>query len=976
MASFQSHTNGSFPDEPAASSADEPAVSPLRDRAGVIVQRLLSSRSIPGAADIAALIEELSVHQIELEMQGSELRDASEQLAASRQSHIQYFQFSPNPIIRFSQTAEIIEMNSAACEMLGCDRRVIGPASQRMVQSALSRESLQRLLNLIARASSSSATSLPVDVSVTTKKNDHQIFSAMAVGVFDNRSTDVVVFFTDETKARMREREFERISLLARHTENGVIFCNRFRRIEWVNDGFTRITGYSRDEALGKNPAFLQGPDSDPEAIMRMREHLHDGRRIFVQLLNYRKDGTTYWAAMDIMPLHGTDGRLRGFMALQRDITDRHQREIELQNLRTAVEQAPTAVVITNPEGTIEYVNRAFEIMTGYSTAEAVGENVRMLKSGHHDAEFYKSMWSTLLAKETWTGIMQNRRKDGTLYWESATISPVLSPRGKIVRYISVKEDITARRTAELDLERSETLFRLTFDQAPVGVAFIGLDFRFLRANQTFAQITGYTVEELRRRTFVEITHPDDAGLDSAIANELIRGSRDFYEMDKRYIRRDGAVVWVHLIARIIRDSNGVPSHFLSTIQDIDERKKLESELIAARNRAEAANRAKSEFLANMSHEIRTPLNAIIGMSELLETSSSADESTECLATIRKSGSLLLDLISGILDFSKIEAGQMQLEHVPFSIRECADDAMDAVAGEAKKKNLQLRFSLDPDLPEQALGDPVRVRQVLVNLLANAVKFTPAGEIVLTFTRCSDAEVGDALHVSVRDTGIGIPADKIPSIFKSFSQVDASITRNFGGTGLGLAICQRFINLMEGRIWVDAPHSVGSDFHFVIPLRTPAPTTHPADLALTARPRPSLNQSVSKRSLNILVAEDNAVNQRLISLMLTKLGHRVHVVSNGREAVDAILGGGFDLGLIDVQMPVLDGLEAARELCARMPKESRPPLVALTANALIGDRERCLEAGMDAYLAKPVRTNQLAATIAEQVGYSAAGEGI
>ena len=805
----------------------------------------------------------------------------------------------------------------------------------------------------------------------------------------------------------------------------------------------------------------------------------------------------------------------------------RRRMQQQTQIVRTTLESTADGILVVDSQGRIISTNRKFAEMWGIP--EAVLATREMNAVCVHVQEQLKNPELILARNRTLEGPPEYQTDDLIEFKDGRVFERHTEPLrmwGRSVGRVSAFRDITARKRTEEAVRASEERYRRLFERNLAGVYRATLDGRILDANEACARIFGFSSKEEILSEPIRTLYPSDADRATFLRLLTEQGSLANYESELR--KRDGRPVWVLENASRTEGRNG-ESFIEGTLIDITERKKAERDILKAKEAAEMANRAKSEFLANMSHEIRTPMNGILGMTELALQTKLDEEQQEYLSLVKSSADSLLTVINDILDFSKIEAGKLDLDPIEFNLRESLNETLKTMTLRAYAKGLELVGEVRPEVPDTVIGDPARIRQILLNLLANAVKFTEQGEIVATAWVEEQDDSGLMIHFSVRDTGIGIPREKQQLIFEAFSQADSSTTRKYGGTGLGLTISSRLVQMMGGNIWVESEAGKGSTFHFTVRLengteepasdvgalesadfrnmkvlvvddnatnrrvledtlkrwgaevqvessatrafrvlqkendrgqgfsvvlvdanmpemdgfelvelirRDPA-VAHAQIVLLTSSPQDlnagrlrnigisaCLTKPVSQmelktvllplaglplqsetdglgaedppppepgciaspgqmeapnqaeragepegpgephEKLRILMAEDNAVNQAVAVRFLFKLGHDSTVVNNGREAVEAVLDGQYDLVLMDVQMPLMDGLEATAAIREWEAKNGgHIPIVAMTAHAMAGDRERCLDAGMDEYVTKPVERQRLSDAI-------------
>ncbi len=663
------------------------------------------------------------------------------------------------------------------------------------------------------------------------------------------------------------------------------------------------------------------------------------------------------------------DGEVLGLYALAMDISDIKRTQAELELYKRCIEHTHDVILITEaepqsmPGPRIVFVNEAFTRMTGYTREEALGNTPRMLQGIDTDPLATTRIREALARWQPIQIELLNYTKSGQAFWSELSIVPVANAMGWYTHWISIQRDVTTRRENDDRIQRAEALLRSAIETIDEAFAIYDTDGKLVFCNEKFRRlyddaahlvVPGVTFEALLRAELANGHYPQAFGQEE---------------------------VWIQ--ARFAARQSGA-SHWLQTLQDGRilrnvERKSAEgfmvefrvdvTELQLARERADAGSLAKGRFLAAMSHEIRTPMNGIVGMTDLALATTSDRERRDYLGMAKASANALLDVINDILDFSKIEADKLSIHCVPMDIRSCADSVLSMLSFHASSKGVRLRIDIEDGVPQSVLGDPGRLRQVLINLIGNAVKFTAQGEVVLRLNAepagAHAAGTKVSIGCAVQDTGIGIAEDKLGQIFEEFSQADNSITRQFGGTGLGLAISSRLVSLMGGKLAVQSQLGIGSTFYFALPMTVADPA---ADLPVVKPPAAEDHETTlhAHRALKVLVAEDHLINQQLAIHLLGRLGHTCTLAENGQLAIDELVTGNeFDVVLMDMQMPVMDGLEATRQIRLWEASLGRQPItiIAVTANAMPEDRELCLNAGMNDYLSKPIQASDLAAKL-------------
>ncbi len=769
------------------------------------------------------------------------------------------------------------------------------------------------------------------------------------------------VDITDRKRAEeaLRESE-ERFRGTFENAAVGIAHTDPERRFLRVNEKFCAIVGYPREELLEKTWHDITHPDdlaasSDVSAAALRGES--PGLPLEKRYL--RKDGSLVWVELVISLQRDAAGAPGYLIAIIQDISRRKRLEEALREsekrFRTFVDHATDAFLLLDDRHVVLDVNRQACRSLGYTRDELVGTTPPDFDPDVTPADI-EEINRKLNAGETVAFESRHRRKDGTVFPVEVRSQAFWEDGRRLT--VAMARDITEHKRAEEALRESERRFRILAEALPHMVWTAGPDGATDYYNARTTEYTGLTSAQLQGWGWRSSIHPDDLPRCLEVWTRSI-ATGEPYEIEFRVRRADGAIGWHLARALSLRDESGRITKWFGSCIDIDDQKRAQEALREAKEAAEAANRAKDEFLANVSHEIRTPMNAILGMTELVLDTPLTDDQRQCLKAVKSAADNLLGNINDLLDFSKIEAGKLELEPADFSVRATVGDTLRALAVRAHRKGLELIYDVQAEVPDALVGDAGRLRQVLLNLVANAIKFTDAGEVVVRVevagAAAPEGEVG--LRFTVRDTGMGIPRDQHERIFRAFEQEDSSTTRKYGGTGLGLTIAARLVALMRGQITVESEPGRGSTFAFTAQLGL---QPHPPEPDAVGPP-------VLLRELPVLVVDDNATNRHILEEWLRGWQMEPAAVGDGLAALDALwdavsVGRPYALVLLDARMPDTDGLALAAKIRKR-PALFATRIILLTSGERPGDWDRIREQRIDAHLLKPVQQDELLETI-------------
>jgi len=619
------------------------------------------------------------------------------------------------------------------------------------------------------------------------------------------------------------------------------------------------------------------------------------------------------------------------------------------QKYRSLVQKAGSIILRLDSSGTVTFMNDYGLYFFGYSEQEVLGRHICDTISPEiaSDGRNFREMIGDVFANpdKYLHNVNENRKKDGERVWINWNNQPVCDDSGNAVEILSIGLDVTEKKLSEKALSLSEERFRALIELAPDAILQGNLAGEIISANRMAEELTGYSIEELAGNN-ISILFSEDELKKTPIRYDLLNEGL-LVKSERIMTRKDSSLVPVEMNTKRMPDNT-----YQAFLRDTRQRKQVEDELKKARNDAESANEAKSLFLANMSHEIRTPLNAIIGINSIMQERLEPGELRDLVGDSSIAARNLLEIISDVLDISKIEAGKLKVVVIPFELRLIVNQLERMFAMLAREKGIDLEVSMSSGLPSWLKGDPARIQQIGVNLLSNAIKFTDAGKVTLQVSGRHDKDDVFILELAVQDSGKGIDPENLEMIFSPFVQEDLTTTRKYGGTGLGLAISLHLANLMGGGIEAQSIPGSGSRFICRVRCSLTAPVKQRTPIPIMAE--------YPMRQLKVLVAEDSLVNRKMMEAILRMERHNARFVENGRDAVAAWQEEKFDLILMDIQMPEMDGMQATVEIRRLEAGSARHiPIIALTAYAMAGDKERFIDCGMDGYLAKPITVDQL-----------------
>jgi PAS domain S-box-containing protein len=619
------------------------------------------------------------------------------------------------------------------------------------------------------------------------------------------------IYARDITKQKLHQQELEKLSLIVEETMNAVIVTDANGKIEWVNKAYEEISGYNFIDVKGKKPgAFTQGKDTNPETVAYMRQQVKNSKPFTCEVYNYKKTGEGYWLRIKGQPIFDNTGKLTNFFAIEEDITKQKAYQEELEKLSLIVQETMNAVIITDSKGKIDWVNKAFEEISGYSFKEVEGKKPGSFLQGEEtNLDTIAYMRDQIKNSEPFTCEVYNYKKTGEGYWLRIKGQPVFDKSGNLTNFFAIEEDITKMKAGQKQIKESEKKYRDLIDNSLAIITTHNLDGKILTSNPMAAKTYGYSESEYVDHYISDFLSKDEKRLFKENYLDVVRQNK-ITSGTLRMVSKEGKIIYT-LYNNYLMEEQGKEPYVISSAVDITKRILMEKELIRSKKVTEELARSKHNFLANMSHEIRTPMNAIIGMSRQMQKSTLNKEQRNYLNIISTASENLLVIINDILDLSKLEANKLSFEKIAFNPKETIENSLKVLQYKAEEKGIYLTNSYcDAKLSKVLIGDPHRINQILLNIISNAIKFTEVGGIDIVCDVLKESNASQDLEIKITDTGIGMSPSFLEKLFEKFTQEYETQTKNFGGTGLGMAITKSLVDGMKGEIFVESKINKGT----------------------------------------------------------------------------------------------------------------------------------------------------------------------
>jgi len=760
------------------------------------------------------------------------------------------------------------------------------------------------------------------------------------------------IYGRDITKQKKYQQELEKLSLIVQQTINAVVITNAQGEVEWVNKAFERVTGYNLSDSIGKTPgSFLQGKETNKETAAYMKGHILKSEPFTCEIFNYKKSGEGYWLRINGQPIFDKHGKVINFFAIEEDITFEKQAQEKLESQRIFYEQIldniPADIAVFDKEHHYLYVNpkrisdpELRKWIVGKKDEDYIRKKNKPLSILKERRNVFNSV---LESKQLKYWEEELKQPDGTSKFILRNMYPVINSHNEVDLVIGYGVDISKIKEIQQQITQSEKRYRDVIENSLAIITTHDLEGVFLTANPMVSKLYGYENDEVIGRSLKDFMLYEDKLLFDENYLDKIKQNKEATGIF-RVLHKNGNIVY-SLYNNYLKEETGKEPYVIGFAVDITGRVLAEKELKVAKKITEELAQTKQNFLANMSHEIRTPMNAIIGMSRQLQKTVLNKEQHNYLDTISNASENLLVIINDILDLSKLESGKLTFENIGFEPNQVIEKVLQVMTHKAEEKGLKLTNSFcDPKLFPVLLGDPYRINQILLNLVSNAIKFTAVGGVDISCNVLKENDTMQQVKITISDTGIGMEPSFLKNLFQKFIQEDESIARRFGGTGLGMSITKSLVDAMGGEILVESEKNHGT----IIKLRFSFEKG--TELDLIKKSNTYVNTNILKGK-KILVVDDNEMNRMVAAVILEEFNVLVTEVENGSEAIEHIKDNAFDLVLMDIQMPVLNGYEATKII--REELKLNIPIIALTANAIKGENEKCLNAGMNGYLSKP-----------------------